>query len=780
MDQISFGKIFTHLTEKIVNKLIVEFQTKNSDHIPRIIQTINEDKVYKSISAGLFRTPVSNCQKINKLKNRLDELLCIAEHVGLENKGQKKYLENVENNIRKFIRGRRKNWDDKSYFIIPVITKNMRTNKRNSGMLYLKADPRLPGNSCRKPAIGSLTEDLNIDRYFEQIFNLLMETFYQVEAYPFEEFPGQYEHSYELFFQAQISDAKSMGAGILAIFSIAFIKKMFGMNYSTVISPECGTALTGEIGYDGKILPVDNIKEKIACVYNEYGPQIKMIFPAANLGDIPKNFRKKNLFFVNNIEELLSTVLSSHGLDLNNLRSSLFQKLTQSQKIRLKSRIKKGISQKAYDFFLESGNLITQNNYKKTIFYTSKAWNNQIEAIISVDPVILNDAKERILIIIDGSESMSKFFEKDDDNICKISKVINEFVINFDPKTQDIAIGFLSCTEINPVQSISDELNHVRPKLREIEKFLQDIRATLKLHYRGSFFRPVRESIEKETSSKKIIYVISDSYLPDIKDTPMSLKRLFVQPEPSDQKNNINDILFENDRMNKSIIENFFTNKASLIKNLTIHFGNQMPVEWNPVSGKLKEINDDFSITWNNINDRNIGIQCRILYPYMHLLKVNGIYQEIVKNGKTKDVDFNFEMYSKVSKIEPFSSTQNGKLEAMELSIWNVISSPTEKCPICDRYDIHITHEDELQFLKNIIIFESLSALNKGFLILEAHRPEWHFFQVGCQVKNVLIIRIENELKYINARGNIETIPIKNNVYHLELETKNFYIFEIN
>src|SRR5579872_3306338 len=84
--------------------------------------------------------------------------------------------------------------------------------------------------------------------------------------------------AFELYSDAQITEGKSIDAGLWAMFCIAFLRRKFPSEFGRIAAPRCGTVLTGEIDSSGKVRPVSGtISQKLTCAFDEFGPDRKVL-----------------------------------------------------------------------------------------------------------------------------------------------------------------------------------------------------------------------------------------------------------------------------------------------------------------------------------------------------------------------------------------------------------------------------------------------------------------------------------------------------------------------
>ncbi len=786
--QIHFGKVYTHLNQ-LLQDIDSTFQTgtrPSQKNIDKLTRKINADPIYKSIEKRIFRAPVQKFPLLNEINKRLANLEQLSSDLDYD-QSLKDYLTNFVTNINYFINNSYKSgWDKKdSYFIIPVIAKADEP-KEKAGMVYIKLGVPGSGSPEKRLQIDDLTDDPDLlsftKDYFGNICAALLNSFYFVQMYPFGRYHGLTNHRYSLHFGSRISEGKSMGVAALAMFIIAHLNSVLGAEYHDVIAPTCGTVLTGEIDSQGNVKPVGDIEKKIIAIHKEFGPGIKLILPYGV--SIPDSIKldRGNLFYVSNIEQLLAELLFCQGRpgSLDEARTAVFRKLSSPQINELKKYVKSGIDPGIYENMIRGrGSSLTPKKSEEGIYSISKAWHDLVDVRFGLEDtafrneeVDVKPEKELILVIIDGSEQMDQHWAVGDNKINRITNVLYEIAQKFDPLKRELKCGFLSYHVFISIKSGAQPL--------KIEEQIQEIRETNGLRKRGSFFRPVYEALLREYATRsKLLYLITDSSIYDLEDlgyinvSAFKRWRLFSDVEYNSESEDI--ILFPDGKaLNRKVLARDFFIEQGLIRKIQINFGDELPIDWQPQTGNMIKSGDDFIISWDNIDGLKYDVRAKFANQHPQSLKITGN----VKRGQ-KLVEFAFTEYPMISAVKSIMTNQEGQLNKDELEKWQTICHPQKKCPYpeCQETEVHLFHKPGGRIFERPI-FSSLSHLEgDGYLLMMENSAEWIYFVTGYQLADgVSFVTMNGSLYWSQAKGHLERVPSRNNVYHLQFFEKKYYL----
>jgi hypothetical protein len=782
LEKINFGRVNTYLDELLAG--VESALPDRPRELAQALKRANSDPVYRYVATGKFPQPVPDCDSLRRLKQRIER---IGRKAGPAYSDLKPFLEAIE----RFALGYCSAWDEDCYFIVPVMTQTNTTQE--PGLVYLHAllkegNPRM---MTGKLDIDDLTRDRRLlsatQDYFGGLVSVLVETLYFAQTYPYDWHDNLAHHSYRLRFGCQITEGRSIGAAALAMFALVYLKSWLGEQFDQVVAPQCGTVLTGEVDRDGRVRPVGNLVEKIECAVEEYGSHLKVIIPSGEL--LPESLERRidlgNVCYVSAAEELLAAVLSSRqdsgGLNrgLDQARAALFKKLNPAQKEKLKNYVIEGIDPHVYDRLADGrSSWMTPRSHPGGVYVVSAAGRDRLDFKLSLEPSGLqedgqvNSGRELVEVVIDGSEAMSDHWVADQKTgICRMTSVLFEIDSNIDPEKQGLVCGFLSHQRFYTIShgTSADKL----------EDFLQKIRQSEKLIHRGSFFRPVYESSLREYQDRlKRVYVISDITPPDLEDlkdlnlSSLTLLRLFADGHQDTDEAKA--VLFPGgEKIDKEALGRYFQRNRGAINWIKIDFGKELPVEWEPQNGVLKNDKDSFVLQFNNVNELKYGVRVRLANRRPREIKISG---EISRDGVA--VNFSFIEHPTLSDLMPLDLGLSGRLTDEEFEAWLKFDKLEWRCPECGETNLHLLHLP-VASAEEKPIFASLRHLSSGYLLLCSDSSDWYFFRNGRQVAGTSFVIIDGKLHWSQARGRVEEVEYENEYYCLRNGSGNYYLCRI-
>jgi hypothetical protein len=777
--QNHFGRILTHL-EALLHD--VELVLAKDDDFDQKLRQFHEDPVYKSITVKRFRLPVRRCNAADNLRHRLKS---IATAAGPRSAALENYLQNLE----QFLDSYRTDWDDHCYITVPVIA--IQGKKTTAGLVYLYSSHKMsqPGVSS-KLNVPDLTSDpglLSPTNYFEDIARELFNTLYYVHSHPYDLFDQLTGRTYQLYFGNKITEGKSIGAALVVKFAINYIQACLGERYKGIIAPQCGTVITGMVDADGRVLPVDDVDEKIKCAIDEYGSSIRVILPAGRdlSTAIYQSIDLGNVYYVSTIEDLLEAALTSEkdfSRGLVPARVALFRELNRPTKDKLADYLRPGVNRDIYD--RPPGGWLHPLSHEGGIYSACRAGLNRMDVKLGFEPSALQDGEwapdehEALRIVLDGSEPMNEFWAKDQKtHICRMTTVLFEIVKRIDPTRQLVLCGFLGHSGFDRiVQNVSPD---------ELEKFLQHGRTSKRLAHRGPFFRPVYEAADDRNNLSRV-FVISDSYIPDIdfeqKFSQFTLLRL--TPEGKKINNEIGDAegakvdletLYPNGALDHDLLNRYFDRSHGTFKSISINLGDELPIEWTPEQGVVSQTADGYVYTLKEINELKIETRFRLAYQYPHHIGVN--VQLSRSNSLT---DFPFKLYPTSSMISPLDLSKYGELNDEEFVLWRTICLPDQACPQCGEHRVHLIHDDDSEMkIQPRPVFSSLAYLKNGYVLLRESCRSWQFFTTGCQLGVFFLMVLDGALYWSQAKGHVQEVPSENDLFFLHTDSGTIYISKL-
>jgi hypothetical protein len=272
--------------------------------------------------------------------------------------------------------------------------------------------------------------------------------------------------------------------------------------------------------------------------------------------------------------------------------------------------------------------------------------------------------------------------------------------------------------------------------------------------------------------------VISDSTIHDLKDLKdlnlSSLTRLRLFPGPDYDSDDTDPVLFpDGEKLDKDVLGRYFQRNQGAISSIEINFGKELPVEWDPQSGILNTIAEDFILQFKDVNELKYGVRVRLAYQHPHQINVKG---EIIReNAKVK---FSFAENPTVSTPMPLNLVISGMLPEEEFEYWRKFDTPEWRCPECGEANLHLLHLP-MASAEEKPVFKSLSHLSGGYVLLCTGSRKWNFFQNGCRVDGTSFVLIDGKLHWSQARGRVEEVSCENEYYCLRTGSHNYYICRI-
>ena len=749
-NSIHSGKIFTHVLE-LLSVAEEDLKNKKPD-LKEITGRLNVDPVYQAISAGELACPVRHPPHAKRLQQVIGEIRNAIEASKDKSLALTPFLQTIE----KFLAEGGGSWSrPNAYFMVPVIDE-----LDQAGLVYLRCvlKPHTRNIAQRRFNIEDLTQDPRLIEYFDSLAVALMKRFYFVKDFPRDPYIGLADYSYRLHFDCQITEGKSVGAAAISMFALTYLQNMLGTTYLNLVAPQVGTLMTGEIGSDGRVLRVDNLEKKVRCAVDEFGQELKVIVP--NSEPLPSHLesriKKGNIFYVGTVEELLAAVLStgrdSRGLD--KARAAVFQSLPQEQKDELILHLLPEVPPNIYD---GGYRWVEPVSHVQGVYSITNAWNDRVDIAIATDPLILlreenlSFDRKLIQVILDGSANMDGYWEADPHTgISRIAAALFHFAAGFNPANEDLVVGVLGYPHFEPV-------NHGALST-DLEARLQQIRASFALRDRGPFMRPARQESHKQFfNRRKRVFILSESgesKIPDLWDFEDSRVESFQVLELNSSNGASEKALFsDGGQVNQDLLNGFFQNQVAKMPEIRMDFGNDLPIEWEPIDATVSRVDDRYLISWSNDEAPKWSVRVRLANQYPHQVKVSGIL-----NRSGQLLDYSFAVFPTITSLPLLTFLQEGDLTEEETRKWRAICSADQPCPECGGTDVHVLHKGRFKVSKTIM-FPSLEKLTRGWLALRENNSHWSFFLTGLQLGGISIALIDGRLQYSEAAGYLEPVP---------------------
>lgn len=771
LTQIHHGRILTHLNALLCD---IEYGVNDSGRWATAIRTLHDDPVYRQITNRRFSLPFTDSIIATELRKRIGRLRTISGELG---NALMIYLDNIERSASP-----RDAWGETGYFIVPVIDLTSPA-KYNPALFYLQA------RSLQQPDhhlhIDGLTEDQELlsttTDYFAQIAMVLMKTLFLVNDYPFDELEGLTAHAYRLYFGCRITEGKSMGAAMLATFAIAYLHNRLGANYLRTIAPQRGTLLTGEIGQNGQVQSVGYLREKVTFALEEYGSSLKVILPAGEQlpAEIERRIGHQNLFYVKDAEELLVRVLSSPDdpRGLNEARKELFRRIRREDRERLRGYLISGVKGDVYETIANGlqGWRVPQG--REGVYVIGLTWSDQIDVKLATNPAAWmnpmdgqRSSKELIEFILDGSAEMEAHWRLGIGDICDVTAALFEVAACFDDQKQDLVVFFLSDNTFIPIRR-----GTTGPDLQRLLQYHRDRR---NLARKGAFLMPVFEaSFRHFLHRQKRIYVLSNSWLPDamdLDDTQVSefTQFRFTPDKPRKGYNRPPTVcLGSESALYSAELRRRFCTAHDALKAVEIDFGEDLPMEWQPINGTLALRDSHFVLHWSVDGPTSVALQVKLALSHCRAIQISGA---VADDNNIRPFSFPYVLMSDT--VVPFSSVTIGTLSESDARLWSDICSADSNCPECGRYEVHLIHSIEGHFLPKPVLSD-LHHLHGGYLLLQADSCEWRFFINGCRINGIAIVKVNERLHFSEARGYLHELELEaDGTYILQSGSETYYI----
>ncbi len=315
------GRLFTHVLSLIdaILETLDGAGNPSSGTLRHISEMIDRDPVYKVIAAPKIRPPVRNGPFHGKIRERLRSLKVLCKKMASSSSTGFGFLETIHDTLERFVGFYGSRWDDSSSVIVPVISQS----DDRGAIFYLQGSEKMVGavdgridahrmfwrSNCLDHQLGEI----------ERMVRLAMGTLHRTEELPMQRFDGIDNYRYGFLLDYFISEGRSWQAGMLSILAINYLWRVLGESFHETVAPRPGTVITGIVEEDGQLSPSAGIKNKLRNVFEEFGPDIRVVLPCKTQIPADVNFDDKRLFRVADVEGLLEAVLcsddGSKGLD---------------------------------------------------------------------------------------------------------------------------------------------------------------------------------------------------------------------------------------------------------------------------------------------------------------------------------------------------------------------------------------------------------------------------------------------------------------------------------
>ncbi|MGH9853572.1 MAG: hypothetical protein ACREBD_27350 [Blastocatellia bacterium] len=806
LQDINHGKVFTHLIALLTE---VEAALRRGDaSLEQIAGWLDRDEVYIAISEGAFVAPVRQSRKIKELRERVESIRRLIA----DSKGRRAALEPFLKTIERFLDSGGGAWQQKyGYFIVPVIGSTEQLGEQSGeqsggqpgeqpGLVYLRSlrKQRMQNVAQRRLNIEDLTQDPRLIGYFDSLAVVLMKRFFFVRHYPYDPYTGLADFSYPLHFGGQITEGKSVGAAALAMFALNYLQSVLGdASYTSVVAPQVGTLLTGEIDPQGRVLRIEYLEQKVQCAIDEYGPDLKVIVPDREPlpTHLENSIKSGNIFYVGTVEELLAAVLSTRGdsRGLGRAREAVFKARPPNEIAELAHHLLPDVPDEIY---YKGFGWTEPVPHEQGVYSLTKAWNDRLDIALGPDAFSLtHDApdqsqqKKLIQVILDGSAVMDGHWTPDPaSGVSRMAIALYEIARSIDPAKEELVFGFLSSQHF-------EAYDHVRhADARSLEPILQERRGKMSLRRRGPFMRPARQqSIDLYADRQKRIYILSESDIPDLDDVAdarvesFESLRLFPMKSAASlgggsgragdwQGSDQRAVFSEESKTDQELLSRYFHKQAATMPEIELDIGADLPVEWEPVEATVSRLDARYVLRSQNAKAIQWKFRVRLATQYPH--------QVTVKGSLTRDKqesNYSFTAFPAVTSLPPLQSAPEGELTAEEFELWKSISEPDGVCPDCQSQGVHIFHESSHGITRRLI-FPSLAELKSGWLVLRAAERRWLFFKTGCQIEGLSIALVDEKLQRSEAGGHLAPIPDApegGGLYRLDNQRGTFYLSRI-
>jgi hypothetical protein len=756
-DELTYGRVHTHI-HGWLNRLEQALRTKRIDGE---LRALAEDPVYQEISAERFKPLAPPAADIVSTLQRLREAAATTGYVGMNT-----HLKSIS----AFFDSHADGWTEDDYFTVPVMISRGDSGKK-AGFVFLRPEPKLFSGRNGGVHFDSLTNDpalLSATRdYFGSLAAALMREFYFVHTYPFDWEENLGEYSYKLLFGCQITKGLSMGAAVIASFTVAFLSNVLGAEeFGKRIAPRRGTIITGEV-QGSSIDEVDDIEEKILAAIEEFGPSIRVIYPAASKSKLTANVTSRidptHLVDVSSVRELLAAVLASGESDERGLyeaRRRVFGKLTPPAIRKLQRFLEPGVDPDVFRIIAEGGrDWMTPQAKEGGIYITAKSWKRDVTIRLGLEPSAAEERpasteRELIELVLDGSARMDDLWRPADGRqISRVTDVVFEVASRIDPERQELVAICLSSGSFHQIEAgiTADTL----------ERLLSSMRAPVRA--RGPFFRPVYEtSIKSFRTRTKRIFLLTDSLVPDWDDLPdyRVSSRVVLRFLPAIRASEIEaPTLFSDGKsLDKKLLRRYFDSTSGAISRLEICLGAELPVAWEPPTGQLALHDRQFVLRWDAAHDLKCAIRLSMAHQAPSTIEYRG---EV--NHVDGPIAFRFAEPLAASRLDPLDGPEQGSLEPVEADRWAAMCPPG--APLAERTVQLLASVPNS--LKPRPVFTSLQRLRGGWLALRAGSPEWRFFTTGFRAEQhrIAFAVLNGALHYSTSPGHLEHVSASGDAY---------------
>src|SRR5690242_15696292 len=120
--------------------------------------------------------------------------------------------------VRRFLDSHSASFRSTDYCIVPVITGD---DAAAAELFYMRARPvSNPGG--HRLRTERLTQQRQVDDHFDLLAEQFLECFYKTHGYPGNRYEAFDDSSFELYFETQITEGKSVDSALWAMFCVAF------------------------------------------------------------------------------------------------------------------------------------------------------------------------------------------------------------------------------------------------------------------------------------------------------------------------------------------------------------------------------------------------------------------------------------------------------------------------------------------------------------------------------------------------------------------------------
>jgi hypothetical protein len=787
LHDVHHGGVFTHLSE-LLSQVGLDLQ---DGQVPLawITGRLDNDPVYVEIASGAFVSPVRQSPKSEGLLAKIKGVRQLIADSKEKLAALEPFLKAIEN----FVSSGGGEWQRKhGYFIVPVIDSD---DKEGLVYLYSPRKQWLRDAPRKKLDSKDLTQNSEMVSHFGMLANVMLKRFFYVKHYPFDRYTGISDFAYHLHFGCQITDGKSLGAAVLAMYLLNYLQSTLDdEHYTDFVAPQVGTMLTGEIDPQGRVLRVKDWEKKVRCARREYGPELKIIAPY-----VPESERLPadggNIFYVRSVEELMSKVLSTPGdpRGLDTAREGVFDGLRPGEISEL-CRNNNLLPNVPGDIHVRKHRWREPVQHELGIYSLTDAWNDRLDVALGPDAFSLTreDApprkgKKLIQVVLDGSAAMDGHWAaQGQGGVSRIAIALYEIARRIDPAREDLVFGFLSYPHFEPY-------DHQRyTSAGVLEPLLQDRRKRFGLRDRGAFMRPVRGlSIEMYSDRQKRIYVLSESNIPDLQDVgdrlleSFELLRLIQENGGGGARDSASgrqggpsarplSVFSAELTTNQDLLSRHFHKQAATLPEVEVDVGTDLPVAWEPAEATVSRRGTRYVIKCRDAEAIRWALRVRLANQFPDAVAVSGA----IKLDK-QSVNYSFTDSPNVTSLPQLESWREGELTAAEFELWRIIAAPEGVCPECRGRGVHLFHDSGHNIIPQLI-FPSFAGSERGWLLLYAVQPWWLFFKTGCKVAGLSIALVDGEPHYSAAQGHLERVPDApegGGLYRLQQECDTFYLY---